>query len=101
MQPKSAVLCCAFAALLLQSAAAIAQSRANPSDPAATVPAIRYSSAFTGYRPLGDEKTAPWRESNDEVARTGGHIGILRNQPPGAPSAATGGHAGHHPGAAK
>lgn len=101
MQSKFAVLCCALAALGLQSAAAIAQSRGNPSDPATAVPAIRYSSAFTGYRPLGDEKTAPWREINDEVARVGGHLGILRNQTPGSAPAASGGHAGHHPGAAK
>lgn len=101
MQPKFAVLCCALAALGLQSAAAIAQSRGNPSDPATAVPATRHSSAFAGYQPLGDEKIAPWREINDEVARVGGHLGMFRNQTPGAPPAATGGHAGHHPGAAK
>lgn len=101
MQPKFAVLCCALAALALQSAAAIAQSRGNPSDPATAVPATRYSSAFTGYQPLGDEKIAQWREINDEVARIGGHLGMFRNQAAGAPSASTGGHASHHPGAAK
>ncbi len=101
MQPKFAVLSCALVALVLQSAAAIAQSRGNPSDPATAVPATRYSSAFAGYQPLGDEKIAPWREINDEVARVGGHLGIFRNQTSGSPPAATGGHAGHHPGAAK
>lgn len=100
MQPKFAVLCCALAALGLQSAAAIAQSRGNPSDPAIAVPAPRHSSAFAGYQPLGEEKIAPWREINDEVARIGGHLGMFRNQAGAAP-APTGGHAGHHPGVAK
>lgn len=101
MQPKFAVLCCALVALGLQSAAAIAQSRGNPANPAVAVPATRYSSAFAGYQPLGDEKIAPWREINDEVARVGGHLGMFRNQPPGSPPAPSGGHAGHHPGVAK
>lgn len=101
MQTKFAVLCCALAALGLHAAAAFAQSRGNPADPAAAVPATRYSSVFSGYQPLGDEKLAAWRETNDEVARIGGHLGMFRNQASGAPPAATGGHAGHHPGAAK
>jgi hypothetical protein len=101
MQPKFVVLYCVLAALGLQSAIANAQSRGNPADPTVAVPATRYSSAFAGYQPLGDEKIAPWREINDEVARIGGHLGMFRIQPPGSPTAATGGHAGHHPGAAK
>jgi hypothetical protein len=101
MQPKFAVLCCVLAALVLQSAAAIAQSRGNPADPTVAVPATRYSSAFASYQPLGDEKVAPWREINYEAARIGGHLGMFRNQAAGSPPAPTGGHAGHHPGAAK
>ncbi len=101
MQPKFAVLCCVLAALGLQTAVAIAQSRGNPAEPTVAVPATRYSSAFASYQPLGDEKTAPWREANDEVARVGGHLGMFRNQAAGTPPATTGSHAGHHPGAAK
>jgi hypothetical protein len=37
-----------------------------------------YRSAFEGYRKHEDLPRADWRESNDEAARIGGHIGILR-----------------------
>lgn len=100
MQPRTAVLCCALAAASLQPAAA-QQPRQQPTDPAAAVPPAQYSSAFAGYQPLRDEKPAPWREVNDEVARAGGHLGIFRSSVPGAAPNATGGHAGHAPGAAK
>lgn len=36
-----------------------------------------YRSAFSEYRPFRDESIADWRASNDEVARIGGHIGIV------------------------
>jgi hypothetical protein len=102
MQQKPAILCCALAlaVLWLQPAAAQQPPRQHPADPAVTVPPARYTSAFAGYQPLGDEKTAPWRDVNDEVARVGGHLGIFRNQATGAAPAAAG-HAGHHPGAPK
>ncbi|BDI05350.1 hypothetical protein [Sphaerotilus microaerophilus] len=46
--------------------------RPDPFDPQATVPALRYESATAPYRRLGDEKTLPWRDANDAVARIGG-----------------------------
>ena len=53
-------------------------AKPHPADPAAPVPAVKYESAFTGYRGHREEPLAPWRGVNDEVARAGGHIGILK-----------------------
>lgn len=58
--------------------AAAQQSRPEPTDSATPVPAFRYDSGFAGYRGFRDEPLAPWREVNDDVARIGGHIGIVR-----------------------
>lgn len=49
----------------------------HPADPAAPVPATKYESAFTGYRAFREEPVSPWRGVNDEVARAGGHVGIV------------------------
>ncbi len=84
-----------------------AQSRPDPADPAARVPAATYRSTFSDYRPLGDEAVGDWRAANDEVRRIGGwreyarevqeseaKPGASPSKPvPGAP--ASGGHAGH------
>ena len=66
----------------LTAGAAVAQDirPPHPADAAAAAPPARYDSAFSGYTPYRDEKLAPWREINDEVARVGGHIGILRGE---------------------
>ena len=58
--------------------AAAQQPRPEPTEPAAPVPAFRYESGFDGYRGFRDEPLAPWRELNDDVARIGGHVGIVR-----------------------
>jgi hypothetical protein len=71
----------AITALVMIAPHASAQqltARPQPADPAAQVPAAKYASALTGYRGFREEPLAPWREVNDEVARAGGHIGILR-----------------------
>jgi len=90
MQSKVAVFCCALAAAWLPPAAAQPQPLSNPADPQAAVPPAKYESAFAGYRPYREEKVAPWRDVNDDVARVGGHVGIVGG---------AGGHAAH--GAAK
>ena len=95
MSAKLAVLYCALAAAWLPSAAAQQAARNHPADPAARVPAPQYHSAFGGYRPLRDEPVAAWREVNDEVARIGGHLGIVRGQAP------VKGQSGHAHGAPK
>ena len=78
-----------YCAAVLSPLAATAQQRTtelSPANPSTAVPAVKYESAFTGYRPFRDEKLAPWREVNDEAARIGGHIGIVGG---------AAGHAGH------
>jgi len=70
-----------YGASALMSFPAIGQSSAttpNPADVNARAPAIKYESAFAGYAPYREEKLAPWRDVNDEVARAGGHIGMFR-----------------------
>ena len=49
-----------------------AQSRPDPADPAARVPAATYRSPFADYRLLGEVAVGDWRAANDEVARIGG-----------------------------
>jgi hypothetical protein len=66
-----------LAALAPHAAAQQPASRPHPADPAAPVPAMRYESAFSGYSSFREEPLAPWRNVNDEVARVGGHIGIV------------------------
>ncbi len=82
----TALLCCA---VLWSPLAATAQQRStepNPANPGVAVPALKYESAFNGYRSFRDEKLMPWRDVNDEAARVGGHLGIFRG---------ASGHAGH------
>jgi hypothetical protein len=70
-------------ALLAISAcgAAFAQSEGknDPRAPEARVPALTYQSAFQEYRPYREQELASWRAVNDEVARVGGHIGVMKN----------------------
>ena len=69
------------------AAAEPASARADATNPEAPVPAIRYDSAFDGYRGYRDTPLAPWRDVNDEVARVGGHLGIVRGgRDAGAPA---------------
>lgn len=67
-------------ALAVGTALAQKPERPDPADPDARVPAPTYRSAFENYRRLEDVPRAGWRESNDEAARIGGHIGILREE---------------------
>ena len=46
----------------------------QPADAAAKVPPVSYRSAFTDYRPMADQKPAPWKQVNKEVEGAGmGH----------------------------
>jgi hypothetical protein len=69
-----------LAALAAGTASAQAPTRADPADPAARVTPPVYRSVLEGYRKLEELPRAAWRESNDEAARIGGHIGILREE---------------------
>jgi hypothetical protein len=51
----------------------------DPRAPETRVPALTYQSAFEDYRPYREQELAPWREVNEEVARVGGHIGVMKN----------------------
>lgn len=82
-----ALIAIAACAALAPLAAAQVQPQPSPADPAARVPAVNYESAFAGYFSYREQDVAPWREVNDEVARTGGHAGIF----------GSGGHSGHAP----
>jgi len=77
----------AFAAHAPLAAEQPAAARTDPANPEVSVPAIRYDSAFDGYRGYRQTPIAPWRDVNDEVARVGGHLGILRaGRDAGAPA---------------
>jgi len=78
-----------FCAALVAAATAQA-AHAQPSaetqtsaSKAVTTPILApYRSAFTGFRPFGDETPQDWRRVNDEMQRLGGHAGHLRPAPP-------------------
>jgi hypothetical protein len=82
MKPFLAAL--AIAAVTPIAAAQQQASRPDPTNPAASVPAFNYNSAFAGYRGYREESLAPWRGVNEDVTRAGGHSGIFG-----------GGHKGH------
>ncbi len=69
-----------LAALAAGHAVGKEEKRPDPADPRVPVPASPYRSAFEGYRSLEEPKLVPWREANEEAARIGGHVGILRGQ---------------------
>lgn len=77
------------AAALAAASTALPQSARRPdaADPAAPVPALRYESAFTGYKRLTDDKPAEWRRANDEAGRLGGHAGHVPGSVPPRPAA--------------
>lgn len=68
----------ALAALAAGTAFAQTGARPDPADPQAPAPAPVYRSAFEDFRRLEDAPRPNWREANEEAARIGGHIGILR-----------------------
>ena len=64
---------CTLALAIALPIAALAQSRADPADPKATVPALRHESALGGYRAFKDGGPAPWKQVNEEVKGAAGH----------------------------
>lgn len=76
MAPYFAVVLAAAPVLWAQAASA--QTRADPADPAARVPAATYRSPFADYRLIGEEPVGDWRAANDEVGRIGGWREYLR-----------------------
>lgn len=96
------------AAMLLPAFASAENARLarDPSDPAdkGSIPA--YQSAFAAYQPLQESSDVPethWRALNEEVARVGGHAGVLKDPAPSRAAAsattaapASGQHQMHH-----
>ncbi|WP_130430773.1 hypothetical protein [Rivibacter subsaxonicus] len=67
------------------AAPASAPRRADPADPAASVPVLNHRSAFTGYRPNVEQPVGAWRELNDQVGRIGGWRSYAREAQSTAP----------------
>jgi hypothetical protein len=70
----------ALAALAAGAVSAQTGAGPDPADPQARAPAPVYRSAFEGFRRPEDAPRPSWRKANEEAARIGGHIGILREQ---------------------
>lgn len=77
---RSPIYWIALAALAAGAASAQTGARPDPADPQARAPAPPYQSAFEGFKRLEDAPRPSWRDANEEAARIGGHIGILREQ---------------------
>lgn len=75
------------AAMLLPAFASGENARLarDPSNPADKGSIPGYQSAFDAYQPLQESTDAPethWRTLNEEVARVGGHAGVLKDAAP-------------------
>jgi hypothetical protein len=70
----------ALAMVVAGAAAAQNAPQPGPADPKARTQPAEYRSAFTDYRRYSEPEIADWRAVNDEVARVGGHLGIVRGQ---------------------
>ena len=46
----------------------------DPANPRAPVPALRYESAFAGYRPYTEVEMLSWKRANSENGNLRGHI---------------------------
>lgn len=75
-------------ALLATLGATAVVARAQTKPPAAAAPP-EWRSAFESYRPFSDEKTAPWRQSNDTVQGVGGWRAYAREAAQPASAAAS------------
>lgn len=109
--PLLAAACLIAAVAPVLNVAAHAQAAPNPPaerpDPLhaeVVVPLAQYRSAFTGYRPLAEEKVMPWKETNDSAGRIGGWRAYARQAQeldPSAPAEATPGTTPTAPGGLK
>lgn len=79
----------ALAVATTYAAEAVKTGRPSATAASATVPEVKYDSAFSGYQAYRQQGLAPWRELNHEVHKAGGRIGIM--------GAAAGQPAAQHP----
>ena len=77
--------CFVIFTLTISVATAVAQSSKlpNPADPGATVPAVKYQSAFFDYQPFREQKSDSWQQVNKEVADNPGmgSMGSMKDMP--------------------
>ena len=58
-----------LAAVLTAAAPCAAQPQPDPLNAATPVPAFTFRSSLAGFRPLGDDKTVPWKEMRRYLER--------------------------------
>ena len=76
-------------AALTAAASCAAQTKPDPLDATAKVPALKFSSSLSGFRGFGDDKPVPWKEANDKTARIGGWRTYAREAREPSPAAST------------
>jgi hypothetical protein len=69
----------ALSALVAGAAFAQGEAKKDPAKPEAAAPPLKYESAFEGFRPFQEQEVVSWRKVNQEVARMGGHAGVLKS----------------------
>jgi hypothetical protein len=86
--------------VFIAGTAAAQTGRPAPHDAQAPIPALNYSSPFTGYRAFVEQEVSPWRDSNDTVGRIGGWRAYAREAsqpaPKPQPDARADEHSQHH-----
>ena len=82
--PSIALVALASTSVYAQTSASVPPAAAV-SKPAAP---LAFSSAFEGYQPYTDEKTANWRQANDNTARIGGWRAYAKEAAEPAPATA-------------
>jgi hypothetical protein len=74
----------------------------DPTDAAASVPAVSVPSAFADYQPYRDQKAPAWQELNRAVSSSSGMKAMSHgNMPAGSTDAGSNGHSPNHEGPAE
>jgi len=90
------------AAALLPALVHATTALPDPTDAAATVPAVSVPSAFADYQPYRDLKAPGWQELNRAVTTTPAKPGMSHSQmPSGDPGAKKDEQSSHHEGPTK
>jgi len=90
---------------LAQAQTAAKVGAADPTDPQASVPAVRYAGVLARYRTLHEAPPASWQQASEKANQAGGWRAYAREKTPtddspAAPAAAASsakGHEGHAP----
>ena len=68
----NAVVLSSIAAVIFGVSSANVIAAPDPGNAESATQTAQYNSPLKDYRPLGDDKRAPWKAANDEVAKIGG-----------------------------